>query len=480
MTAAEQRAEDRARLEDVTHVLHGEHGTGAVQRVLYAVYLLGLLAFTYGFTVARALFMTSDPAWLHDRLLGPSAAVVAVLLAGALTVLVHGLGRRRGPVVPPLPWVDHVVAGPLDRAATLREWWLVSATLLVAGTTVLAGVVGGGLWASGTTGPVSLVVALLVGLGLGAVVAAAWLAGQVGAGASGADALPSTHDGGRGRGIRALGPSAALRRLGLTTLRAQSIRSTRLGGAVLAGDLRAARLEAATPVHRGRGLRLRSHGRLLTVVARDRLGLRRQPGLLLSGVLLAGPGAAGVAWSLSDPEVPGALAVVAVAALYLGVGVWAEGLRLLGDTLGTPRLSGLALETEAGAHTALPASLFVLVALPLALVVRALVPGTTIGVASLLLWEVGVGAFVLAAQWVAAFRGRPPFLAFIPDVGPFLMTLWFARSLLLCAVLGGLLTARAAHLGVVGPSGLWLALAVAVGSWWGRSTLRSASNEHRV
>ena len=71
MTAAEQRAQDKERLEDVTHVLHGPHGTGAVQRVLYAVYLLALLAFTYGFTVARALFITSDPGWLHDRLLGP-------------------------------------------------------------------------------------------------------------------------------------------------------------------------------------------------------------------------------------------------------------------------------------------------------------------------------------------------------------------------------------------------------------------------
>jgi hypothetical protein len=99
---------------------------------------------------------------------------------------------------------------------------------------------------------------------------------------------------------------------------------------------------------------------------------------------------------------------------------------------------------------------------------------------SLLAWLVGIGAFVLAAQWVAAFRGRPPFLAFIPDVGPVLMTLWFARSLLLCAVIGGLLTARAAHLGVVGPSAVWLLFAVAVCGWWGRSTLRSAANEHRV
>ena len=62
MTASEQRREDTARLADISHVLHGPHGSGAVQRVLYAVYLLALLAFTYGFTVARALFITSDPA----------------------------------------------------------------------------------------------------------------------------------------------------------------------------------------------------------------------------------------------------------------------------------------------------------------------------------------------------------------------------------------------------------------------------------
>jgi hypothetical protein len=477
MTASEQRREDALRLEDVSHVLHGPHGSGAVQRVLYAVYLLALLAFTYGFTVARALFMTSDPGWVRDRLLGPGAAVGAVLLAVVLTVLVHGLGRRRGPVVPPLPWVDHVVAGPLDRGATLREWWLVSVTLVLAGATVLAGVLGGGLWASGTTGPTALVVALLVGPALGSVVAGAWLAGQVGAGESGREPLPPTDRGGR---LRLLNPSSALRRLGLPALRAQSIRSTRLGGAVLAGDLRAARLEAATPVRRGRGLRLRSRGPLLTVVARDLLGLRRQPGLLLSGALLAAPGAAGVAWSLSDPEVPVAFAVVAMAALYLGVGVWAEGLRLLGDTFGTPRLSGLGLVTEATAHTVLPAALLLGVSLPVGAAVRLFVPGATLGVAVVLLWVLAAGALALGAQWVAAFRGRPPFLAFIPDVGPVVMTLWFARSLVLCALVGGLLTGRAARLGVIGSTGVTLAVAVALVWLWGRRTLRHAADEHRV
>ncbi len=479
LTDAEQRAQDAERLQDITHVLHGPHGTGAVQRVLYAVYLLALLAFTYGFTVARALFITTDPSWIHDRLLGPGAAVVALALAGALTVLVHGIGRRRGPVVPPLPWVDHVVAGPLDRATTLREWWLVSATLLVAGATVTAGVIGGGLWASGTTGPAAFFAAMLVGPALGVVVAAAWLAGQVGAGTVDRDRM-TTEGLGLGRGPRALGPSAALRRLGLPELRAQSIRSTRLGGAVLAGDLRAARLETATPVHRGRGLRLRSRGRYGTVVARDLIGLRRQPGLLLSGALLAAPGAAGVAWSLSDPEVPVAIGVVAVAALYLGVGVWAEGLRLLGDTLGTPRLSGLGLGSEAAAHTALPATFLLVVALPLAVVVRVLVPASRVGLLAVVVWVVGVGALALGAQWVAAFRGRPPFLAFLPDVGPMVMTLWFARSLVLCALVGGLLTARAADQGVLGATGLTLVTAVALSWLWGRRTLRSAADEHRV
>jgi hypothetical protein len=175
-----------------------------------------------------------------------------------------------------------------------------------------------------------------------------------------------------------------------------------------------------------------------------------------------------------------ALAVLAVAVTYLGVGVWAEGLRLLGDTLGTPRLSGLGLGGEAAAHTVLPASLFVVVAVPLGVVVDALVPRAVVGGAAVVAWLLGVGALVLGAHWVAAFRGRPPFLAFLPEVGPFAMTLWFARSLLVCALVGGLLTSRAARVGVVGPVGAWLVVAVALTWWWGRRALQSAALEHRV
>ena len=430
MTAAEQRAEDKERLQDVTHVLHGEHGTGAVQRVLYAVYLLGLLAFTYGFTVARALFITSDPAWLHDRLLGPGAAVVAVAArrrahrararprppprAGRAAAAVGRPRRRR----PPRPGRHpaRVVARLGHPARRRRDRLRRGARRRPVGV------------GHDRAGVPRRRAARRAGAGGGRRRRLARRPGRRRRAREPTRCRAPTAPV-AARGLRALGPSAALRRLGLPALRAQSIRSTRLGGAVLAGDLRAARLEAATPVHRGRGLRLRSHGRLLTVVARDLLGLRRQPGLMLSGALLAAPGAAGVAWSLSDPEVPVALAVVSVAALYLGVGVWAEGLRLLGDTLGTPRLSGLGLGTEAGAHTVLPASLFVLVALPLCLAVRALVPGTPSGRRACCSGWSGSGRSCSRPSGWPPSGARPPFLAFLPDVGPMVMTLWFARSL---------------------------------------------------
>lgn len=172
--------------------------------------------------------------------------------------------------------------------------------------------------------------------------------------------------------------------------------------------------------------------------------------------------------------------MVAVAVTYLGVGVWAEGLRLLGDTLGTPRLSGLRLGAEAAAHTVLPASLFLGLAVPVGLVVHGLVPAPALGASALVLWLVGLGALVLGAQWVTAFRSRPPFLSYLPEVGPMVMTLWFARSLLLCAAVGGLLTAQVTRVGVLGPVGAWLVVAVGLAWWWGRGSLRAASLEHRV
>ena len=174
-------------------MLHGPHGTGAVQRVLYAVYLLALLAFTYGFTVARALFITSDPGWLHDRLLGPGAAVVAVVLAVALTVLVTAWGaaaarrapaavgrpRRRRPARPGdhparvVARLGHAAPGRRDGLRRGPRRWPVGVGHDRAG---------------------SLVVALLVGPALGAASPRPGSPARSERASSGADALPSTDE----------------------------------------------------------------------------------------------------------------------------------------------------------------------------------------------------------------------------------------------------------------------------------------------
>ena len=177
---------------------------------------------------------------------------------------------------------------------------------------------------------------------------------------------------------------------------------------------------------------------------------------------------------------PVALTVAALAATYLGAGVWAEGLRLLGDTLGTPTLSGLGLGVEALAHTALPGVLLLGTSLPVAALTRLLVPDASLDLGTVLLWVLGLAVVVLAAQWVAAFRGRPPLLAFLPEVGPVAMTFWYARPLVLAALTGGLLTARAAGAGVPPASWVGLGFTAAGATYWARRTLRTAADEHRV
>jgi hypothetical protein len=461
---------DRERLADTQHVLHGPDGSGAVQRVLYAVYVGTIVAFTYGFTVARAVLIESDPSWVRGTLVSPAAAGVTLAVGILLVGVVHAAGRRRGPAVPPLPWVDQVVAGPLDRAVTLREWWVVSATLVVAVTAVVGSVLGGSLWAAHATGPAGLVSGVLAGILLGGVLALAWLAGQV--------APPRWARAGSPPVGAWARPARALRLLSLDGLRAQSVRSSHLGGAVLAGDLRAARLEVATPVRRGRHLRLRSHGPVGTVAARDVLGLRRQPGLAVFGTVLVAPGAAAVTWALCEPQVPPVLAVVAVAALYLGTGIWAEGMRLLGDTMGTPRLSGLDTRTEATAHAVVPGAALLGALLVVGLVVRAAVPGAP-GPVVVVLWSLGLAALVTGTAVVSAFRGRPPTPAFSPRAGPVLLIAWYGRPVAWAALAGGLLTSAAAHLGALGAPGPGLVAAAWFTTWWARRRIALESSAHR-
>ena len=140
---------DRERLEDVEHVLHGDKGSGAAKNMGYAVYVTVLLASTYGFTVARAVFATSGPAWIDDHVLTLPTAVIGVGLFVASLALARWAGRTRGPVVPPLPWTDLVASSDVDRARSLRRWWTYAFVGGLVGGAILGAVIGGGVWASG-------------------------------------------------------------------------------------------------------------------------------------------------------------------------------------------------------------------------------------------------------------------------------------------------------------------------------------------
>lgn len=471
-------AEDRARLADVQHVLHGPDGSGSWKSLLYGLYLVGMLTGLYGFTVLRAVVEALDlPA--RGWRLGPTDAAGATVLAGLVAglgttaVLAHLTGRRRGPVTPPVPWLDHVAAGPLDRALTLRDAWRLPATGIVAGGTLVGGVLGAAVWGGGAAGPAAGAAGLAAGLLGSSALVVGWLAGQLVA-----DPAASTSVGAAlGRSVT---PRRALRSLGLEGLRAHSARSSRLGGAALAGDPRAARLEAASPVRRGRHLRLRSRGPVATVVARDVLGLRRQPLLVVGGVLLVGLGAVGLgAVSAGRPGnlVP---ALLVALALHLGTGLVSEGLRLLGDTLGAPRLLGGSVEQEALAHTVTPAAVLAVAGLPVAVTVAARGGGAGAATAAAL-GMVGVAGVALAAHWVAAFRVQPPSWAFIPEGGPVILLGWLALAPLLTGVGGMVVLTITTSTGGRATTALAPAALVVVMAWaWARGALRSAAGAHRA
>ncbi|WP_036828661.1 hypothetical protein [Phycicoccus jejuensis] len=468
---------DRERLADVQHVLHGEEGSGSWRSLLYTLYVVALLSGIYGFTVLRGVV---EVAHLPARgvSLGPTSGVGALVLGGVvalvvvLALLAHATGRRRGPVTPDLPWLDHVATGPADRRLVLREAWRLPATGLLVGGTLVASVLGAAVWGGGAAGPAAAVTGLAVGVLGSTTVLLAWLAGQLAA---------DDHAGMRtGAALRtAARPGTALRALGLDGLRAHSARSARLGGGVLAGDPRAIRLEAASPVRRGRTWRLRSRGPVRTVLARDLLGLRRQPFLVVgSAVLLL---AAGVALGAVVAGRPGNIVPAALCALlfHLGAGPVAEGLRLLGDTLGAPRLLGGSVTREAVAHTAAPAALVLVVAVPAAGVTAGLLAGG-VAAATAALVTASVGAVVLGSQWLAAFRVMPPSFAFLPDVGPQVLLAWLAVPLLVSAGAGVVVvqTLLAATAGVP-LAAASAALAVVVVWLRAHGVLGRASSAHR-
>ncbi len=414
---------DTERLERAREVITGGRHTGE-SNALYAVYVAVIAALSYGVPAAQQFFKFLDPQWLAQHLTGVRGVAVFVVAGAALLALAFRLGRIRGPVVPDLPYLDHVASSPLDRAVVLRRWWRLSLLgSLVVG--LLSGlVVAAGLAIAGVTGAVVLVPGAAGGTVLGLVLAGTWLQGQV----------RSWPTGDRGPGVF-LRQQRSLRALHLTGLKVQSARSITIGGAVLAGDLRAARLDIGSPTTRGRRLRLRARGPVGVLVARDALGLRRSPGALLAGAALSGVAAYGLVLG-SAPSVPSFVAFASLVIGYFGIGSWAEGMRLQGDNAGTPPLLGIDFRREALAHLVVPTALYAGVTL-LVGVVSVLLGAGAWG----LVWALLVTGLLSTAHLMAAFRGLPPMSLFGPGRGMPTTVLWYGRPLLVAIIFGTAATA---------------------------------------
>lgn len=443
--------EDRARLAAADRIVGAEAARKARRQGMYAAYVLALFGAVYGFPVVQAVFRTSDTAWLRQELGSPVAALVVAVAAATVMGFAYWSGRFRGPVVPPLPWIDLVLTSPVDRALAVRRWWRLAlvATSFVGGIAGL--VLGAGLSFAQVTGPGVIGAGLVLGSGLGALTARLWLAGQV--------------DGARpARDRRPLRVVAALRALDIESLRGHSANTSTLAGSAYAGNLRTARLTIAPRIRRGRSARLRPGRPFWVLVRRDVLGLRRQPNSLVAGAVLVALGATVVGWAVAEPAAPIVAAAVGLVPLYLGFGTLAEGLRLQADNVGSPSLIAVTDRTEALAHLVLPAA----VTLVLLALANAAVSAGTPGALAVPLTLLLCGGHLLAA-----FRGAPNLLG-----GPMGTVFWYLRPATLVVLVGTFIT-YAARSGHAAPFAGSVAGVVGV-MLWGLVRVRRLTLEHRV
>lgn len=422
---------DKQRLRQVRAAILGNRPDTSLGNTLYPVYVAVIAAGSYGVPAAQQLFRSLDGQWLAANARTPAGATVALLVAGLLLAVARLVGRVHGPVVPPLPYLELVVASPMPRKVTLaRSWQLSLGGSIIGG--LLAGLVcGAGLAIAKVTSPGVLLPAALGGTLFGLLVAELWLQGQV----------HSSPIGFRPGSSLPRGRRNALALLDISGLRRQAASNATIGGAVLAGDLRTVRLDAARPAKHARHVRLRPSGPRVVIARRDLLGLRRAPGSALYGLGFAAAGSAGLMLSLQSPRTPTVAPLVSLIVAYLGFGAWCEGLRLHADNSGTSRLLGIPYRDTALAHLAVPVSAWAL---------SVLAVGSGLWLAGLVrptafVWALGVGALLTGAHLMASFRGLPPIGVFGPNAGVPAMVFWYSKPFLATLVVGTATTAWAAR-----------------------------------
>jgi hypothetical protein len=444
---------DKQRLREVRAAIIGNRPDKSRSDALYPVYVAVITAGAYGVPAAQQLFRSLDEKWLAAHAWTPAGVIVAGTVTVLLLTLVRLVGRVRGPVVPPLPYLDLVVASPMPRRVTLGRNWRLSLGGSIIGGLLVGAVSGAGLAIANVAPPILLLPDMVGGGLLGLLVAELWLQGQVHASSPRFQTDSSLPRGRRN----------ALALLDITSLRRQAASNVTMGGAVLAGDLRTVRLDAARPTTHARRVRLRASGPRVVIARRDLLGLRRAPWSALFGLGLAAAGSAGLMLSLQSPRTPTVAPLVSLVLAYLGFGAWCEGLRLHADNSGTSRMLGLPYRDTALAHLVVPVSAWVVsvIVVNAAFWLARLVPPTAF------VWALGVGALLAGSHLMASFRGMPPPGVFGPNAGVPALIFWYARPLLATLVVGTAMTAWAARIAAPWVAFSWLLLLTAGVVAWG-------------
>src|SRR5665811_1655990 len=147
---------DKARLRQVRTAILGNRPDTSVSSTLYPMYVAVIVTGSYGVPAAQSLFRSLDHQWLADHVWSPGGAVGAAILTALLLTLVRLVGRVRGPVMPPLPYLDLVVASPMPRKVTLARNWRLSLGGSILGGLLVGTSVGAGLAIAEVAPPIVL------------------------------------------------------------------------------------------------------------------------------------------------------------------------------------------------------------------------------------------------------------------------------------------------------------------------------------
>ncbi|WP_062383121.1 hypothetical protein [Demequina iriomotensis] len=457
---------------------YGRRGDGSGRAgLVYGIYIAALVVLVYGGPGLRALAGQLHRDQVLDALLAPSVARGLSLGLAAATVAAFSLGTVRGPAVTRPFLVYALATSDLERRRAFGRTVAGASAAVVLGTAGVTAVLLVPVADAGAMSVAALLVSLGAALAIGAIVATAWLAGQVAtgpavwavplvlagaalasilvpapglmpwdwaaaawpvAGRAGVAALPMIL-----LAVVALGAVASAPML-LAHLRGPELiqqarrwESTRV--AATTGDLSTAiaGLRAAPTVGRRWSI-VGGRSFVLAAVAADLAAPVRTPMRVLGALI--GLGGGGVLLALA-PGFPGLLAGLASAtaalAIYLGLGPWCDGLAHAVVAISAPRLFGVS-----DGRLVLIRALAPLLGGIAVTGAAAVAAGPGDHVATRLGVSAAVVAVLVAVRLDASAKGSPPLFLTTPMVTPmgdlsvFGVLLWVLDAVMLAGIVG--------------------------------------------